>query len=145
MTLRPIHAPKAVPRMAGTWHVDRVDHDLIPLSVFDRAVEVGIRQSGATEYVDTTGYQDDFTACRTMRPSLDQIAQRKIGAHSRGWYGEPQGSGSMAVIGREVLHDIDGSMLHIADPYCRRRRLRFDEVAEVSELGAESRVGSVVQ
>ena len=107
---------------------------------------MGVGHPFAAQPVNAVGNHQYFAADFLLGPTLDQTDERQVRTVHRGqistW--QTDGLGRRGVIGREVLHDLDGGVGHVTDTDNRRRGLCVDEIANVVEAVSDARVAGVV-
>ena len=98
------------------------------------------------ESVDAIGDHHDFPAVRISGPALHQVDHRKIRAPvgAAGSDGKPQGFRSLAVVGREVLRDLNRPIAHVPNSHRSGRRLCVYKRTQIVVLGTHTWVGSIV-
>src|SRR4029077_16760857 len=85
IVLAPIHTPETVAIVVHARRVDRVNDDPRALCFFNGGVYIRVTGSATPKAIDAVGNHQDLAANRTIRPALDQVNYREVGAGRRAW------------------------------------------------------------
>src|SRR6202050_1926634 len=96
--------------------------------------------------VDSVRHHQHFVPVLVLRPAIEKINYEKIRAAIGSWVTEwqPNSLGGCLVGCREVLHDLNRSISHVADSDCSCGWLSANKCAQVVEVQSQAWAGSIV-
>ena len=132
--LSPSGAPTSTPALPGT------------LSLLNRSVHIRIRR--ATPIISVYAIRDhkDLTTGLSLRPPLDQVSHREVGAGRRTRIPQRQAQrlSCLRMVSGQVLNNLYRSLTHITNANGGRSRLRADEFTQILQLRIQAVICSII-
>src|SRR5437588_6234913 len=144
--LSPVDTPETVAGMANSGGIDGKNNDAGTLSLVNGSVHVRIGRATAVKSVDAIGDHKDLTTGLSLRPPLDQVSHREVGAGRRTRIPQRQAQrlSCLRMVSRQVLNNLYRSLTHITNANGGRSRLRADEFPQILQLRIQAVIGSII-